>query len=88
LCDQGDINSEIHLAADDNLQNNEYAQENVDTLSMKLRGVKNIIAEKEKHIQILQAQLDAREKELADIYQSKAWRLIYTVRRIRRKFLG
>jgi hypothetical protein len=88
LCDPGDVNSESHIAADVNLQNSEYAEENIDTLSVKLRGAKNIIAEKEKNIQILQAQFDAKERELADIYQSKAWRLIHTVRRIRQKFLG
>ncbi len=49
---------------------------------------KKIINEREQRIQILTSQLDTRERELSEIYRSKAWHFIQMVRRTRQRIFG
>jgi len=63
-------------------------EQNAQTLKAQLDIREKELVQKEQSAQILKAQLDVREKELADIYRSKAWHFIQTVRRIRKKVTG
>jgi Uncharacterized protein conserved in bacteria len=83
-----DIDPQISASNREAVQNRESMEKNISLLSLKLASAKQIIKEKEKNIQTLQAQLTEREKELAEIYRSKAWRFIQTFRRTRHKILG
>lgn len=63
-------------------------EQNIQTLKAQLNIRGKELVQKKQNIQTLQARLDAREKELTDIYRSKAWHFIQTVRRIRKKVIG
>src|SRR5215216_1772383 len=69
----------------ESIPNRDLVQEKFSLLTGRLRDAKKVIEEKNYTIQMLKAQLDTIEKDLAEIYQSKVWHFIQMVRKTHRK---
>ena len=102
LCNHASTHAQMLMAdiqaltpAATGLQREEELGENAQTLSLRLKAAKRIISEKEKQLELLgnllqskETLLQVKEMELANIYQSKAWRFVQMIRIARSKLLG
>ena len=83
-----DGHSQVQRLTGDILQSEKVTEESAYVLSIRLQAAKRIISENEKIMELLMTQLHAKEKELTNIYQSKAWRVIQMIREARSRYFG